>query len=46
MKYFIYLSTLSVILIGCVTSQAIKQSYKLSPGMAKSEVESILGPPN
>ena len=31
--------------MGCVTSQAIKQSYKLSPGMTKSEVESILGPP-
>lgn len=44
MKYL--LSLLCVIfLISCGVQQKLSISYKLSPGMTKTEVEGIMGPP-
>lgn len=44
MKLF-YLISLICILHGCGVQQNLNISYKLSPGMSKSEVEAIMGAP-
>ena len=44
MKKIILLTT-CLIVLSCGVQQNLKVSYKLSPGMTKSEVESVMGSP-